>query len=76
MGGSTLLGTVSLGTLAATSATNVRLAEDILTPLGITLPYTTNGGNLLVVFTIYASSVKGVSNVFSGSYSFGAVPLQ
>jgi len=75
MGGSTLLGTVSLGTLPATSATNIRLAEDILTPLAIALPYTTNGGNLLVSFTINASSVEGASNVFSSSFSYGIIQL-
>ena len=43
-----------VGTLGAKSALNVKLAEDILTPLGITLPYTTDGGNLTLEFTIQA----------------------
>lgn len=75
MGGSSLLGTVNLGTLGATSATNVRVAEDLLTPAGIALPYTTNGGNLLIVFTINATGCQGASNVFSGAFSFGVLPL-
>jgi len=75
LGGSTLVATVNLGSLPATSGTNVRLAEDLLTPAGITLPYTTNGGNLLVVFTINAPQCVGVSNVFSPSFSFGVTPL-
>ncbi len=56
---------LSLGTLGARSALNVKLAEDILTPLGIALPYTDNGGNLSLEFTIQAPDVRGATQVFS-----------
>ncbi len=65
-----------LGTLAAKSALNVKLAEDIMTPLGITPPYTTDGGNLTLEFTIQAPDVRGVAQVFSSSFAFGTYPLQ
>ena len=65
-----------LGTLEAKSALNVKLAEDILTPLGITLPYTTDGGNLTVEFTIQAADVIGVAQVFSSDFAFGTYPVQ
>ena len=45
---------LSLGTLLAGTALNVKLAEDIVNPLGLTLPYTTDGGNLLVEFKVLA----------------------
>ena len=48
-----------LGTLEARSALNIRLAENILTPLGVLLPYTTDGGNLTLEFTIQAADVTG-----------------
>ena len=37
---------LDLGTLEARSALNLKLVEDILLPLGIALPYTTDWGNL------------------------------
>ncbi len=67
---------LSLGTLAAKSALNVKLAEDILTPLGITTPYTDNGGNLTLEFTIQAPDVRGAAQVFSSSFALGTYPLQ
>ena len=66
----------SLGTLGAKSARNVKLVEDILTPLGITTPYTVDGGNLTLEFTIQAADVRGAAQVFSASFAFGTVPLQ
>jgi len=58
-GANTQVGTtVIIGTMAATSGLNVRLAEDILTPAGVTLPYVTNGGNVVVEFTIEANNVR------------------
>ncbi|MCH6569934.1 MAG: hypothetical protein IH794_07490, partial [Acidobacteria bacterium] len=42
---------LSLGSLAAGSALNVKLDEDILTPAGITVPYTTDDGDLTLEFT-------------------------
>ena len=67
---------LDLGTLGAESARNLKLAEDILDPLGITLPYTTDGGNLTLEFTIQAADVRGAAQVFSSSFAFGTVPLQ
>ena len=67
---------LSLGTLGAKSARNVKLVEDILTPLGITTPYVTDGGNLTLEFTIQAADVRGAAQVFSSSFAFGTVPLQ
>ncbi len=67
---------LNLGNLEANSAMNIRLAEDILTPLGITLPYRTDGGNLTVELTIEAANVRGAAQVFSSSFAFGVYPLQ
>ena len=64
-----------LGTLEAKRALNLKLAEDILTPLGITLPYTTDGGNLTLEFTIQAADVRGAAQVFSDSFAFGTYTL-
>ena len=67
---------LDLGTLEARSALNLKLAEDILTPLGITTPYTTDGGNLTLEFTIEVADVRGAAQVFSSSFAFGVYPLQ
>jgi len=67
---------LNLGTLAAKSAVNLKLVEDILTPLGISTPYTDGGGNLTLEFTIGAANVRGVAQVFSSSLAFGTYPLQ
>ncbi len=74
-GDSFLLGEVELGVLEASSARNIKLAEHILTPLGIPLPYTDDGGNLIVQFTIQAPNVRGTAQVFNGSIAFGTYPL-
>ncbi|MCH7805436.1 MAG: collagen-like protein [Acidobacteria bacterium] len=66
---------LDLGTLGAKSALNLKLDADILIPLQIPLPYTDNGGNLTVEFTIGAENVQGVAQVFSGSLAFGTYPL-
>ncbi len=66
----------NLGTLGAESGRNIRLAEDILAVLGIPLPYTDDGGNLIVQFTIQAPNVRGAAQVFNGSIAFGTYPLQ
>ncbi len=65
-----------LGTLGAGAARNIKLAEDILTPLGVPLPYTTDGGNLTLEFTIQAADVQGAAQVFSDSFAFGTYALQ
>jgi len=77
-GSSSLLGTADLGTLEATSARNIKVAEDILAPLGIALPYTENGGNLTLEFTIEAAGVRGAAQVFDNplTLAFGTYPLQ
>ena len=67
---------LDLGTLGAESARNLKLAEDILAPLGIALPYVTDGGNLTLEFTIQPADVRGAAQVFSSSFAFGTVPLQ
>ena len=67
---------LDLGILGAKSARNIKLVEDILAPLGITTPYTTDGGNLTLEFTIQAAEVRGVAQVFSSSFAFGTLPLQ
>ena len=67
---------LNLGPLGAKSALNVKLVENILAPLGITLPYTTDGGNLTLEFTIQAADVRGAAQVFSSSFAFGTYPLQ
>jgi len=66
----------NLGSLGANSAMNIKLAEDILAPLGITLPYTDNDGDLTLEFTIGAANVRGATQVFSSSLAFGTNPLQ
>ena len=67
---------LNLGSLGAESALNLKLAEDILTPLGTPMPYEDDGGNLTVEFTIGTSNVRGVAQVFSPSLAFGTYPLQ
>jgi len=66
----------NLGTLEARSALNLKLVEDILTALGITTPYTDNGGNLVLELTIQAANVRGTAQVFSSDFAFGTYPLQ
>jgi hypothetical protein len=66
----------NLGTLEARSALDIRLVEDILVPLEITTPYTTDGGNLILELTIQAPDVRGVAQVFSSSFSLGTYPLK
>jgi len=75
-GGSVLLGEANLGILDAESARNIKLAEDILAPLGILLPYTEDGGNLTLEFTIDVPNVRGAAQVFSSSLAFGTYLLQ
>ena len=75
-GPSTLLGTVDLGLLEGKSARNIKIAEDVLFALGIPLPYTADGGNLTVEFTVGAENVRGVAQVFSSDLAFGTYPMQ
>jgi len=75
-GNSLPLGEMDLGVLESSSARNVKLGEDILTPLGISLPYTDDGGNLTLEFTIQAADVRGTAQVFESDFALGTVPLQ
>jgi len=74
-GTGTPLATVAIGTIGGTSGRNIRVAEDVLLPAGVTLPYTTDGGNLVVEVTIEASNVSGVSQAFSGGLAYGTTPM-
>jgi hypothetical protein len=67
---------LDLGTLEARSALDIRLVEDILVPLEIATPYTTDGGNLILELTIQATDVQGTAQVFSSGFSLGTYPLQ
>ena len=67
---------LDLGLLGAKSAMNINVADDLLTPAGITTPYTDNGGNLTLEFTIQAADVRGAAQVFSSTFGFGVYPLQ
>ena len=70
---------LDLGSLGAKSGRNIRLAEDILDFVpGITPPYTNDGGNLTLEFTIQAAAVRGTAQVFDRSLTlaFGTYPLQ
>ena len=67
---------LSLGTLGARSGLNVKLAEDILIPLGISTPHIIDGGNLTLEFKIEAADVRGSAQVFSDSLAFGTYPLE
>ena len=67
---------LNLGSLGAESARNIKLVEDILTPLGIAVPYTDDGGNLALEFTIQVPNVKGAAQVFSSDLAFGTYLLR
>ena len=75
-GPSIFMGAIGLGLLEATSARNINIAEDVLGGLGIPRPYTIDGGNLVVEFTIEADNVSGNAQVFSDTFGFGTYPLQ
>jgi hypothetical protein len=68
---------LNLGSLGANEAFNVKLAEDILANIpGVALPYTDNGGNVMLEITVAAPKVTGAGQVFSGDIAFGTYPLQ
>jgi len=73
---------IALGTLSGYSGMNIKLKEDILNYLlaalpGGALPYTENGGNLIVEITAHGldRGISGTCQVFSGTFAFGQVPL-
>ena len=75
-GSSTLVGTVSLGSLMSWSGRNIRVAEDVLMPM-TTLPYTADGGNLVLEITINANDIAGTAQVFQNDLSsFGIYQLK
>jgi hypothetical protein len=67
--------TVIVGTLDSLAGMNIRLAEDILTPAGVTLPYVTDGGNLVVELTIEANNINGYGQTFTSTQYAGVAPL-
>jgi len=75
-GPSILLGTAELGLLDARSSLNIKIAEDVLSALGIPLPYTDNGGNLTIEVTVGAENVRGAAQVFSSDLAYGTYPMQ
>jgi hypothetical protein len=74
-GSSTLLGTRSLGTLLPVSGWNIRLKEDVLVPLNIPVPYSENGGNLVLEVTIDALGCSGYTQTFGSTLAYGTTPL-
>ncbi len=68
--------TAELGLLDARSSLNINIAEDVLSGLGIPLPYTDDGGNLTIEVTVGAENVRGVAQVFSSELAFGTYPMQ
>jgi len=75
-GPSILLGTAEVGLLDARSSLNIKIAEDVLSALGIPLPYTDDGGNLTIEVTVGAENVRGAAQVFSSDLAFGTYPMQ
>jgi len=69
---------LNLGSLEAKSALNLKLAEDVLIPMGIPTPYTTDGGNWTLEFTIQAADVVDTDQVFNNSLTlaFGTYPME
>ena len=75
-GDSTLLGIANLGSLSSWSGRNIRVAEDVLMDI-TTLPYTADGGNLVLEITINANNIAGTAQVFQHDLSsFGIYQLK
>jgi len=74
---SNLLGSRSLGFLKPTSGLNIRIKEDVLQPLGLPVPYTDNGGNLVLEVSIEAVGCSGYAQTVgtSNTIVFGTTPL-
>ena len=73
-----LLGTVAIGSIGAGAGRNIHLDTEILANIvTITLPYTDDGGNLVVEITIEAPDVTGVGQVYNATTlaSFGIFPM-
>ncbi len=75
-GDSTLVGTADLGSLTSWSGRNIRVAEDVLMQI-TDLPYTADGGNLVLEITIDANNIAGTAQVFQNDLSsFGIYQLK
>ena len=75
-GDSTLVGTANLGSLMSWSGRNIRVAEDVLMHM-TELPYTADGGNLVLEITIDANNIAGTAQVFQNDLSsFGIYQLK
>ena len=75
-GDSTLVGTANLGSLMSWSGRNIRVAEDVLMQM-TALPYTADGGNLVLEITINANDIAGTAQVFQHDLSsFGIYQLK
>jgi hypothetical protein len=75
-GDSTLVGTANLGSLMSWSGRNIRVAEDVLMHM-TDLPYTADGGNLVLEITINANDIAGTAQVFQHDLSsFGIYQLK
>ena len=58
------------------SGRNIRVAEDVLMQM-TELPYTANGGNLVLEITIDANNIAGTAQVFQNDLSsFGIYQLK
>jgi len=68
---------LNLGGIEAKSARTIRV-EEVLSALGVPLPYGENGGNLTLEFTVGGDNVSGIAQVFDNSLTlaFGTYPLQ
>ncbi len=58
------VGPILLPPVTAITTRFLQSLNRIVTPLGIGLPYTGDGGNLTVEFTVGAGNVHGVAQVF------------
>lgn len=63
-----------VGTLPASGTAMIKVAEDVLAGLGITLPYVTDGGNLALEITIYVPNANGLFQTFNSDFGFGTTP--
>ena len=70
------LGSVVVGNLPANGTAMIKVAEDILAAMPVGAPYVTDGGNLMIEFTIQVIDASGVFQVFNSGFSYGTTPLQ
>lgn len=70
------LGSVVVGNLPANGTAMIKVAEDVLAPLPTVLPYITDGGNLMIEFTIQVTNASGIFQVFNSDFAYGTTPLK